>query len=101
MRDSISLLINGVCGRMGQRVVHLATADPRFQVAAGLETPVHSKIGHDLGQVMGLSELEGISITSAWPFDRKIDVVIDFSSPDGTAYLLDVCRQDHIPLVVA
>lgn len=101
MAEPISLLINGVCGRMGHRVVHLAAEDPRFQVAAGLELPEHPKVGLDLGQVMGLPELEGIKITSKWPDDRAVDVVIDFSSPDGTAYLLDVCRKDHIPLIVA
>src|SRR5262245_46352442 len=101
MPDRISLLVNGVCGRMGQRVAHLAAADRRFEVVAGLETPQHPKVGQDLGQVTGQSELQGIPITANWPFDRMVDVVIDFSSPDGTQFLLEVCRKDHIPMVVA
>jgi 4-hydroxy-tetrahydrodipicolinate reductase len=101
MAEAIAVLINGVCGRMGHRVVHLGAEDSRFQIAAGLELPEHPKLGNDLGTTMGVPELEGIPITSTWPQDRAVDVVIDFSSPDGTAYLLERCRADHIPLVVA
>jgi 4-hydroxy-tetrahydrodipicolinate reductase len=101
MPERISLLVNGVCGRMGHRVAHLACADSRFEVAAGLETPQHPKIGQDLGQVMGLPELKGIPIAVTWPAGRRVDVVVDFSSPDGTQFLLEVCRKDHIPMVVA
>jgi 4-hydroxy-tetrahydrodipicolinate reductase len=101
MPEKISLLINGVCGRMGQRVVHLAAADPRFVIAAGLELPEHPKLGYDLGKVTGMPGLEGTPITSSWPRELPVDVVIDFSSPDGTAYLVGVCRKERIPLVVA
>ncbi|MFT3879010.1 MAG: 4-hydroxy-tetrahydrodipicolinate reductase [Gemmatales bacterium] len=101
MANPLSLLVNGVCGRMGFRVVHLAMDDDRFQVAAGREHSDHPKYGLDLGQVMGLPSLEGIRITHEWPKDRRIDVVIDVSSPEGTAALLPMCRADKIPMIVA
>jgi 4-hydroxy-tetrahydrodipicolinate reductase len=101
MATPLSLLVNGVCGRMGFRVVHLAADDSRFQVAAGLEHAMHPKHGLDLGHVMGLPNLEGISITHEWPKDRRIDVVIDVSSPEGTSRLLPMCRVDKIPMIVA
>ncbi|MCS6849543.1 MAG: 4-hydroxy-tetrahydrodipicolinate reductase, partial [Gemmataceae bacterium] len=31
--------INGVCGRMGQRVLQLAAADPELSLVAALEHP--------------------------------------------------------------
>ncbi|MBL8823923.1 MAG: 4-hydroxy-tetrahydrodipicolinate reductase [Planctomycetia bacterium] len=101
MANEISLLVNGVCGRMGLRIIHLASADKRFQVAAGLEHADHPKGGMDLGLVAALPELEGIAITHAWPKDRVIDLVIDVSSPEGTASLLPLCKVDRIPMVVA
>jgi len=101
MANPLSLLVNGVCGRMGFRIVHLAAEDSRFQVAAGLEYAEHPKHGFDLGLVMALPNLEGIKITHSWPRDRRVDVVIDVSSPEGTAALLPVCRADRIPMVVA
>ncbi len=101
MANSISLLVNGVCGRMGTRIVHLATNDSRFTVAAGLEYPQHPKLGLDLGLVMALPDLEGIKIDDKWPTDRVIDLVIDVSSPEGTAAILPHCRGARIPMVVA
>ncbi len=101
MADKISLLVNGVCGRMGTRIVHLAQNDARFQVAAGLEYAQHPKQGLDLGLVMGLPDLEGIKITHHWPLDRVIDLVIDVSSPEGTAAILPHCKASRIPTVVA
>ena len=90
MANPLTLLVNGVCGRMGHRVVHLAAEDQRFQVAAGLENASHPKLGLDLGLVMALPALEGIQITREWPTDRTIEVVIDVSSPEGTAALRPV-----------
>ncbi len=101
MADQIALLINGVCGRMGHRVVHLASEDERFRIVAALESDQHTKHGEDLGEVMGREDLAGIPVSSEWPAEKRIDVVIDFSSPEGTAALLPICRNDRIPLVVA
>jgi 4-hydroxy-tetrahydrodipicolinate reductase len=101
MADVISLLINGVCGRMGHRLVHLASEDSRFRIAAALESPGHPKLGMDLGLVMGRNNVAGLAITATWPANESIDAVIDFSNPLGTMQLLPVCRKDHIPMVVA
>ncbi|HMO35299.1 MAG TPA: 4-hydroxy-tetrahydrodipicolinate reductase [Gemmatales bacterium] len=101
MSDRLNLLINGVCGRMGTRIVHLAQADARFRVVAGLESRGHPQHGLYLGHVVGLPELEGIHITSQWPSEQLIDVVIDVSSPEGTAAILPHCRASRRPLVVA
>src|SRR5262245_14457577 len=101
MANPISLLVNGVCGRMGHRVVHLAAEDNRFEIAAGTESADHPKIGQNLGEVMALPQLQSITVAHHWPKDRRIDVVIDVSSPEGTTVLLPLCRADRIPMVVA
>jgi len=101
MTNPIGLLINGVCGRMGRRLVHLASQDDRFCIVAALETTDHPKFGHDLGMVIGQPSLEGLLITSEWPGNRSVEAVIDFSTPHGTAELLPICRKDHIPMVIA
>lgn len=101
MAQPLGLLVNGVCGRMGTRIVHLAHEDSRFEVVAGLEGTQHPKLGLDLGKVMGIVALEGHTISSNWPLDTRVDVAIDVSSPEGTASLLTKCQTDHIPLVVA
>jgi 4-hydroxy-tetrahydrodipicolinate reductase len=102
MSDTISILVNGVCGRMGTRIVHLASGDQRFKVVGGLEYAGHPKQGQDLAEVMALPNLKGLKIGSQWPTDhRNVEVVIDVSSPEGTAMILPHCRAARLPMVVA
>lgn len=99
--DKIALAVNGVCGRMGHRVVHLASETPGFFVAVGLESKDNPKLSLDLGEVMGLDSLRGRSIVSSIPHKQRVDAVIDFSSPAGVKEILITCLERKIPLVVA
>ncbi len=92
--------INGVCGRMGQRIVHLAHEDSELQIGAALEWAGSPMIGRDIGEVVGLGRL-GVAVTSAMAPGERIDAVIDFSTPEGTMALLPTCVDRKIPLVLA
>ncbi len=94
------LAVNGVCGRMGVRIVQLAQEETELAVICGLEAPHHPRQGHDVGEVAGLGRL-GIPVTKQIPLEPKPDVVIDFSLPEGTIAVLSTCVQRRIPLVVA
>jgi 4-hydroxy-tetrahydrodipicolinate reductase len=100
MNDSIALAVNGACGRMGQRVVALALADARFRLVAACDLHEHPAQGKDLGAVCGLPP-QGIKITPQLPLEPRPDVVIDFSSPEGTMWLLGACASRRIPILVA
>jgi 4-hydroxy-tetrahydrodipicolinate reductase len=92
--------INGAAGRMGQRLVHLALDDRDLTLGAALEAPGHPLIGRDIGEVAGLGPL-GVPLRSDLPPGQRLDVVIDFSMPDGTMAVLPLCVDRRIPLVVA
>jgi 4-hydroxy-tetrahydrodipicolinate reductase len=92
--------INGACGRMGQRIVQLAHEDKQLVIGVALDAAGHPRQGQDVGEVAGIGKL-GVPVTSAMPLSRKIDVVIDFSMPEGTMTVLPVCLERRIPLVVA
>src|SRR4051794_13327317 len=92
--------INGACGRMGQRLVHLIRDDHRLELAAALEAPDHPEEDRDIGEVCGLGTL-GVPVRSALHVEQRIDVMIDFSSPAGSRQALAVCVPRRIPLVVA
>jgi 4-hydroxy-tetrahydrodipicolinate reductase len=92
--------INGVCGRMGQRIVQLAHEDKQLTIGAALEVPGHPQQGRDIGEVAGIGHL-GVPVSSFLPLDQRLDVVIDFSQPEGTMAVLPLCVQRRIPLVVA
>lgn len=96
----IAIGINGACGRMGQRLAQLAHADPELELRAALEAPGHPQQGRDLGEVIGLGSL-GVTVTSFLPPEQRLQVLIDFSTPEGTRNALALCRERHVALVVA
>ncbi len=92
--------INGAAGRMGQRLVHLTREDSSLQLAAALEAPGHPLLGKDIGEVCGLGPI-GVPIRDQLPIDGRLDVLIDFSTPEGTMAVLPLCLARKLPLVVA
>jgi 4-hydroxy-tetrahydrodipicolinate reductase len=96
----IHIGINGAAGRMGQRLIHLAREDPELVLVAALEAPGHPRLGEDAGDVCGLGRL-GVPIRSDVPLSERLDVLIDFSAPEGTMKILQMCIDRRIPLVVA
>jgi 4-hydroxy-tetrahydrodipicolinate reductase len=92
--------VNGACGRMGQRIVQLAHEDKSLTIGAALEAASHPQLGRDIGEVAGLGPL-GVKVAAAIPHGHRVDVLIDFSMPDGTMSVLPLCLERKIPLVVA
>jgi 4-hydroxy-tetrahydrodipicolinate reductase len=92
--------VNGACGRMGQRILHLALEDKDLRVTAALDAPGHPLLGKDFGEVLGVGSL-GVPVRSELPLGQRLDVLIDFSLPEGTMAILPMCVERRIPLVVA
>jgi 4-hydroxy-tetrahydrodipicolinate reductase len=96
----IQIGINGAAGRMGQRLVCLAREDPELALVAVLEAPGHPLLGRDIGEVCGLGPLQ-IPIRTDVPLSQRVEVLVDFSAPEGTMAVLPLCVDRRIPLVVA
>lgn len=96
----ITIGINGACGRMGQRLVQLASEDGALALGAALDAAGHPQRGRDVGEVCGVGKL-GVLVRNDLPVNASLDVLIDFSSPDGTMAVLPLCVQRRIPLVIA
>src|SRR4051794_16029337 len=94
------IAVNGACGRMGQRIIHLAREDKELQLAAALEMPGHPQQGRDIGEVIGVGAV-GVVVSNLLPAEKKVDAIIDFSMPDGTMAVLPLAVSRKIPLVVA
>ncbi len=92
--------INGACGRMGQRLVALAREDADLVVVAALDSATSPLQGQDAGTVAGVGP-SGVPITAGLPLEVRVDCVIDFSAPEGTAAVLPACVARKLPLVVA
>jgi 4-hydroxy-tetrahydrodipicolinate reductase len=98
MSDVLKIGVNGASGRMGQRVVALASADKGLKVAAAYEAATSPKLGHDAGEIAGVGKL-GVCISAE--VVEHVDVIIDFSTPEGCMTILKECASRSIPLVVA
>jgi 4-hydroxy-tetrahydrodipicolinate reductase len=98
MSDKLKLGVNGAGGRMGQRIVALAHVDPRLEVAAALEAPTSPHIGKDAGELSGVGK-NGVPIHTV--LGRRVDVIIDFSTPAGAVAVAQLCADRQIPLVLA
>ena len=94
------IAINGAAGRMGQRLVYLSGEDKELTLGAALEAATHPRQGQDIGELAGLGPLD-VRIRSDLPREPRIDVVIDFSMPEGTMAVLPLCVERRVPLVVA
>ena len=92
--------VNGVAGRMGQRIVNLLGEDGSLALAAAIESPDSPHLGRDAGEVCGLRKL-GVPITTGLALETRLEVMIDFSVPEATLGILPLCTERRIPLVVA
>ncbi|HEY5316203.1 MAG TPA: 4-hydroxy-tetrahydrodipicolinate reductase [Pirellulales bacterium] len=95
---AIRIAIHGAAGRMGQRLVALASADPELKIVAALEAAGHPRLGEDAGTIAGVGPL---ALPVAAASDELADVVIDFSTPAGAMEMLATCFPRRIPVVIA
>jgi len=93
----VRLIVNGAAGRMGRRLVALATEDPELTLVAALERPDHPAVGTDAGILAGIPEL-GLPLAVSSP--AAADVVVDFSSPASALPMIDVCAARGMAIVV-
>lgn len=96
----IHIAIHGAAGRMGRRLVALASQDPEFALAAAIDAPRHPALGSDAGELAGIGKI-GVPLRADLPADAVPGVVIDFSLPAGMEAILPVCVARGLPLVVA
>jgi 4-hydroxy-tetrahydrodipicolinate reductase len=94
----IKVGVSGAAGRMGRRLVSLISADQDVEVAGAIESPLSKSVGCDVGELAGIGQ-NGVIISGQ--IDKKLDVLIDFSSPSATDAIVSGCVKFGIPLVFA
>ncbi len=92
------IAIHGAAGRMGRRLVALAAADPDLAIAAALESPGHPALGEDAGTLAGVAPV-GTPLSAT--LECEVDVLIDFSLPEGAEAVAQRCAERGVALVCA
>lgn len=93
-----TIAIHGAAGRMGRRLIALASADSELQIVAAVDSPSNPDIGKDAGHLAGVAELH---LPLAGALNVQPAAVIDFSVPDAAERILQICLNRKTPLVVA
>lgn len=91
------IAIAGAAGRMGRRIIALASSDAAFKLVGAFESPGSEFLGRDAGDLAGIGHM-GLAVTIAPP--GEFDVLIDFSSPAGTIQWIGVCQEARRALVI-
>lgn len=93
MSHPLRLVINGASGRMGGALLALVRADERFELVGAL---VSAASAHSHTPVFP-ERPNSLQYTHDWP--AAMDVVIDFSGPEGLRQALRRCRTQGAALV--
>ena len=94
----LRLAIHGAAGRMGQRLVALASADSELSIVAAIDAPTNSRLGEDAGLIAGI---KAIGVPLSADFEAAADITVDFSLPAAAEQVVAICRRRKVPLVVA
>ena len=93
----ITIGVSGALGRMGKRIIALASQDNQFKVAKAIDYSGHSLLGSDAGDAAGIGTI-GVVLESS--LSEKVDVLLDFSSPEGTQKRIDECLALGTAMVI-
>ena len=95
----MKLVMSGALGRMGIKIIKLASDDPDIQVTGAVEYSGHPAIGRDIGDIIGIGAL-GVPVTDDLRgAAEKGDVVVDFSLADAMLNVAEICGKTGTPLV--
>lgn len=103
--SAVPFAMVGAGGRMGRSIIALSTeqhidAQPWLRLAGAAERSGSEWIGKDAGTMAGVSEL-GVAVTDDLAVAlENARAVIDFSAPETTLRLAELCADRGIALIV-
>lgn len=94
------IAVCGAAGRMGRALIHAIAARNDVVLTAAIERAGNSLIGADAGEMAALSPM-GVKISDSLASQIDlVDVVIDFTSPEGAVANAALCRQEGKGIVI-
>ncbi|MCF7887985.1 MAG: 4-hydroxy-tetrahydrodipicolinate reductase [Candidatus Omnitrophica bacterium] len=87
----VNIAINGVCGRMGKRILRLSKQDEQIKVVVGFEQKNHPEIGN---------KIDGVEISADYNQIKQCDTIIDFSAPEATTAMLKKVKDAKKSIVI-
>lgn len=97
--DKIRVAVNGAAGKMGRRLVSLVSENPKYALAGAFEREGHPDLGKDAGVVAGCPKI-GVLLKTLSATEKSMQVMIDFSSPEGAAASIQIAQAISRPAVI-
>lgn len=97
MSEPIRIIISGVTGRMGRRLLTSISQHDNMQVVAGVASEQSPHLHKTVSELMD-EDFGDAKIVSGFE-DLKADIVIDFSQPEAFNDVIDYCVMSETPLV--
>ncbi|MBN1125437.1 MAG: 4-hydroxy-tetrahydrodipicolinate reductase [Sedimentisphaerales bacterium] len=91
------LIIHGAAGRMGRRILNLASESGDFKIVGAIDHSTHPDLGKDAGSLAGIGAI-GVPLGAEMPSGGE--VMIDFSLPTGVEKAIEMCLDKNIALVM-
>lgn len=98
LNEMVKLGVNGACGRMGLRIMSLATDDNNITLSQAIESDNNPNLGKDVGVLLNTDDI-GVKVSNKLDPDN-IDVLIDFSAPVVTVERAKECGENGIGIVI-
>ncbi len=97
MTQVLRVIISGVTGRMGRRILNVLQHQSNIEIVAGITSAHNQLVGNPLSELSNndshhapiLSDFSGL----------QADVVIDFSQTEGFSAVVDYCVMNEVALV--
>jgi len=93
----IRAAVAGACGRMGNAIIETIASTDGIELAVAFERPDHPMIGQEVTQPGSIRVTIVPGLGSA---PGEVEVVIDFTTPEGSLQNLEACAEKGIPAVI-
>ncbi len=91
--------IVGAGGRMGRMLIEATLKGEGVVLGAAFDVPGSPAVGKNAGELVGMASDVVVSDDLAAGL-KQIDVLIDFTRPQGTLVHLELCRQAGVGMVI-
>ena len=96
----LRIAVNGANGRMGNACVNLLSEKEQTALTRAYDRLDSSSLGQDIGLIAGGNKTGVILEASDTVSTNEFDVLIDFSSPDASIAMLEICAKDRKAMVI-
>ncbi len=96
----INTVVIGSAGRVGKVILQEILIDNELALVGAIEAKNHPLIGKDISSVISGENFNIHFTDSIYSLNSKIDVIIDFSSPDSIDEYIPFAINNNIPVVL-